>query len=112
MTALSVAAIALLFGTGAVAGAVNAVAGGGTLLTFPALLAVGLPPVAAFAWLFQRYRLHPRTMGAIYRSLGPSLPAFYRELPSARIAAWLAEISPVAADAAAPVAFDRSYFCL
>lgn len=30
-----------------VAGAVNAVAGGGTLITFPVLTAVGLPPVAA-----------------------------------------------------------------
>jgi hypothetical protein len=32
---------------GAVAGAVNAIAGGGTLVTFPALLAVGLPPISA-----------------------------------------------------------------
>jgi uncharacterized membrane protein YfcA len=32
---------------GAAAGAVNAIAGGGTLVTFPALLAVGLPPVSA-----------------------------------------------------------------
>ncbi|MEQ3548990.1 sulfite exporter TauE/SafE family protein [Pseudonocardia nematodicida] len=32
---------------GLLAGAVNAVAGGGSLLVFPALLAVGLPPLAA-----------------------------------------------------------------
>ncbi len=32
---------------GAAAGAVNAVAGGGTLLSYPALLAAGLPPVLA-----------------------------------------------------------------
>jgi uncharacterized membrane protein YfcA len=32
---------------GFVAGAINAVAGGGSLLTFPALLAVGLPPLVA-----------------------------------------------------------------
>lgn len=32
---------------GFAAGAVNAIAGGGTLLTFPALLAAGLPPVMA-----------------------------------------------------------------
>jgi uncharacterized membrane protein YfcA len=39
---------ALLIGGAAVgAGLVNAIAGGGTLLTFPALLAVGVPPVAA-----------------------------------------------------------------
>lgn len=31
------------------AGAINSVAGGGTLLTFPALLAIGVPPIAANA---------------------------------------------------------------
>jgi len=38
---------ALVGGAGLAAGAVNAIAGGGTLITFPALLAVGLPPVVA-----------------------------------------------------------------
>jgi hypothetical protein len=38
----------VLVGLAAVAGgAVNAIAGGGTLITFPTLLAVGVPPVAA-----------------------------------------------------------------
>ena len=32
-----------------IAGAVGALAGGGTLITFPVLLAVGVPPVAANA---------------------------------------------------------------
>jgi uncharacterized protein len=40
---------ALLAASGIGAGVVNAIAGGGTLLTFPALLAVGLPPVTANA---------------------------------------------------------------
>lgn len=40
---------ALLFGAGALAGLLNAVAGGGSFVTFPALLATGLPPVAANA---------------------------------------------------------------
>jgi len=41
---------AALLGAAAVgAGVVNAIAGGGTLLTFPALLAIGIPPVAANA---------------------------------------------------------------
>jgi uncharacterized protein len=40
---------ALLAGASAVAGVVNAVAGGGTLLTFPTLLATGVPAVAANA---------------------------------------------------------------
>lgn len=39
----------LLLGAGFLAGAVNAVAGGGTFFTFSALVAVGLPPVVANA---------------------------------------------------------------
>ncbi len=39
--------LALLVVAGVAAGAVNAVAGGGSLLLFPALLAVGFPPLAA-----------------------------------------------------------------
>jgi uncharacterized membrane protein YfcA len=39
--------LALVGGAGLLAGAVNAVAGGGTLVSFPALLAVGLSPVTA-----------------------------------------------------------------
>lgn len=39
--------LALLVSTGVLAGAVNALAGGGSLLLFPALLAVGFPPLAA-----------------------------------------------------------------
>jgi uncharacterized membrane protein YfcA len=39
--------VALLVGAGFVAGVCNAIAGGGSLLTFPALLATGLPPVTA-----------------------------------------------------------------
>ena len=60
----------LLFGATALAGAVNAVAGGGTLMSFPAALAWGLPsPVAnatnalalcpgalASAWAYRRDR--------------------------------------------------------
>ncbi|WP_089157334.1 sulfite exporter TauE/SafE family protein [Micromonospora sp. NBS 11-29] len=39
--------VALLLAAGLAAGTVNAVAGGGSLITFPALIATGLPPVAA-----------------------------------------------------------------
>src|SRR5512139_2913985 len=38
---------ALLLTAGLAAGTVNAAAGGGSLITFPALIAVGLPPVPA-----------------------------------------------------------------
>jgi uncharacterized membrane protein YfcA len=46
---VTVADGALLAAAAVVAGVVNAVAGGGTLLTFPALLAAGIPPVSANA---------------------------------------------------------------
>ncbi|MCW2599916.1 MAG: hypothetical protein JWM02_1745 [Frankiales bacterium] len=39
--------VLLVGGAGVVAGAVNAIAGGGTLVSFPALLAAGLSPVTA-----------------------------------------------------------------
>ena len=39
--------VALLLAAGLAAGTVNAVAGGGSLVTYPTLLATGLPPVAA-----------------------------------------------------------------
>ncbi len=39
----------LLFGAGIAGGVVNAIAGGATLITFPAMIAAGLPPVVANA---------------------------------------------------------------
>jgi uncharacterized protein len=39
----------LIFGAAAIAGAINAVAGGGTLVSFPALLWIGVPSVVANA---------------------------------------------------------------
>lgn len=39
--------LALLVVVGFLSGAINAVAGGGSLLVFPALLATGLPPLVA-----------------------------------------------------------------
>lgn len=44
---LSLAAIAVVAAAGFVAGAINAIVGSGSLLTFPTLLAVGYPPVVA-----------------------------------------------------------------
>lgn len=40
-------AIAAIFGAGIMAGTINVVAGAGTLITFPVLLALGVPPVTA-----------------------------------------------------------------
>jgi uncharacterized membrane protein YfcA len=44
---LSALSIILLAGAGFVAGAINAAAGGGSLVSFPALIAVGLPSLSA-----------------------------------------------------------------
>jgi uncharacterized membrane protein YfcA len=49
MTELTFPFAVMLIITGAIAGVANAVAGGGTFFTFPALLASGLPPVVANA---------------------------------------------------------------
>src|SRR5437870_3014983 len=46
---MSLAEILGLVLAGAAAGAINAVAGGGTLVTFPTLLAFGTPPIIANA---------------------------------------------------------------
>ena len=44
---MSVLEVLLLVVAGLVAGGVNAVAGGGSLISFPALLAIGIPPLSA-----------------------------------------------------------------
>ncbi|HWH13067.1 MAG TPA: sulfite exporter TauE/SafE family protein [Solirubrobacteraceae bacterium] len=44
---LTLAHVVLLVGAGALAGAVNAAAGGGSLISFPALLVAGLPALSA-----------------------------------------------------------------
>lgn len=46
---LGIDTIALLMGVAFLAGTIDAIAGGGGLLTIPALLAAGLPPVSAIA---------------------------------------------------------------
>ena len=60
----------------AVAGAVNAFAGGGTLLTFPALVGLGIPPVVANAT--STVALWPAALGSMW--------GYRRELSGAR--AW------------------------
>lgn len=46
---LTIEAISFLIATAFVAGSIDALAGGGGLLTIPALMSVGIPPVAAIA---------------------------------------------------------------
>lgn len=37
--------LALLFAAGVLGGIMNSIAGGGSFITFPALMAVGVPPI-------------------------------------------------------------------
>jgi uncharacterized membrane protein YfcA len=62
----------LLFGASFVAGAINSVAGGGTLLTFPTLLGLGISPVVANAT--STFALVPGSLAGAY--------SFRKELPN------------------------------
>ena len=53
----------LLFGIAVVSGMMNAVAGGGSFLSFPALLMVGVPPIQANAT--NALALYPASLGSI-----------------------------------------------
>src|SRR5207248_377628 len=75
---------ALLLIVGVVAGALNAVAGGGSFLTLPTLLYAGVSPVAANA---------TSTFGVWPASVA-SVVAYRRELaPTGRSAIWLSVVS-------------------
>jgi len=63
---------------GLIGGAWNAIAGGATLFTFPALMAVGLPPVVANATNYL----------AMLPSNAAALPAYSRELKSVGSEIW------------------------
>jgi uncharacterized membrane protein YfcA len=65
---VSVAQLALISLAGLAAGAVNALAGGGTLISFPLLLAVGLPPIAAN--VTNTIALCPGYLGAAFAQRG------------------------------------------
>src|ERR1051325_5985463 len=72
----------ILAATAAAAGMINAVAGGGTLLTFPALLFFGTPPLTANAT--STLALVIGTAGSAYgfrRQIAPVKPWLKRFLP-------------------------------
>ncbi|HEX9618922.1 MAG TPA: sulfite exporter TauE/SafE family protein [Polyangiaceae bacterium] len=82
--ATDVGGLALLVAASAVAGAINSVAGGGSLISFPAALAVGLPPVTANATnalalvpgsLASAWAYHGELAGKARLALGLTLPA-------------------------------------
>lgn len=67
---MDIGQIGILVGIGLVGGVWNAIAGGATLFTFPALMAVGLPPVVANATNYL----------ALLPSNAAALPAYREEL--------------------------------
>jgi len=75
--------VAGLFLAAAAAGVINAVAGGGTLVTFPVLLAFGVPPVTANA---------TSTVGLLVGTAG-SMLGYRRHLEAVR--PWLRKFLPV-----------------
>src|SRR5688572_7623942 len=58
------ASIALVAGAALLGGAVNAIAGGGSLITFPTLVAIGLPPITAN--VTHTVALCPGWLGAVF----------------------------------------------
>jgi uncharacterized membrane protein YfcA len=77
--------IALLLGAGLAAGTVNAIAGGGSLVTFPALLAIGLPPKPAN--YTNSVAVSPGYLASVYGSRHDLPPGRerYRHLPAAAL---------------------------
>lgn len=75
--------ILILFAVACLAGGMNAVAGGGTILTFPALLAFGMPSIQANA----------TSTLALLVGIGGSLYGYRNHLPAAR--PWLKAFAPV-----------------
>src|SRR6266545_2413479 len=63
---MNVTQAVVLLGAGLAAGTVNAVAGGGSLVTFPTLLAVGLPPISAT--VTNSVAVFPGYVASVYRS--------------------------------------------
>ena len=63
----------LLFGAGLLAGAMNAAAGGGSFVTLPALVAVGVPSVEANA--SSTVALLPGSLAGAWPTVTTSLPS-------------------------------------
>ena len=59
----------ILFGAGAIASGLNAVGGGGSLVTFPTLIALGVPPLVANST--NSAALWPGSLGSALGLLGP-----------------------------------------
>lgn len=79
---MSPAEAAILFAAAAAAGAINAIAGGGTILTFPALIAFGMPSIQANA----------TSTLALLVGIAGSLLGYRTHLPAVR--PWLKAFAP------------------
>ena len=80
--------IALIAVAGLLAGAINAIIGSGSLITFPALLAIGLPPVTANV---------TNTVGVVFGNVS-AVAGYRRELrPQMHRALWLSIPSVIGA---------------
>ncbi|RPH37530.1 sulfite exporter TauE/SafE family protein [bacterium] len=75
--------ITILLGAGALAGLMNSIAGGGTIVTFPALILAGLPSIVANAT--STVALLPGTLS--------SLAGYRKNIPS--VSRWLRLFAPV-----------------
>lgn len=75
---MNIETIIFLIVVGIIGGAWNAIAGGATLFTFPALMAAGLPPVVANATNYL----------AMLPSNAAALPAYSRELKGVGSQIW------------------------
>jgi uncharacterized membrane protein YfcA len=80
---MDAARIAILFGAGALAGLMNSIAGGGTIVTFPSLILAGLSSIAANAT--STVALLPGTLS--------SLAGYRKNIPS--VSHWLRLFAPV-----------------
>lgn len=80
---MDVTRIAILLGAGAVAGLMNSIAGGGTIVTFPSLIVSGLTSIVANAT--STIALLPGTISSVY--------GYRRNIPGVR--RWLALFAPV-----------------
>ena len=74
----SLGQIGLLLGAAFVAGAVNSIAGGGTLFTFPSLLAIGAAPLTA----------NGTSTLALVPGSAASVVGYWREVARTRLALW------------------------
>ncbi|MFN0124275.1 MAG: sulfite exporter TauE/SafE family protein [Blastocatellia bacterium] len=91
--------LGIIFGAGCLAGIMNSIAGGGTLITFPALVWHGLPPVTANAT--NSFALWPGSLSAAWgyrHELGPGEKKYLRllvpSLAGAIIGAILLRMTP------------------